>query len=870
MDVLQKLTFRTLKLNPKRTIVTIIGIVLSTALITAVANMAESLRASLIAYEKSASGDYHYGFAGVSQENRKYFEENRNIEKLGYIREAGYGLFEESRNPEKPYLYLYAMDENGAAAAAIHLAEGRLPQAPGELALSRQAVLATGGEVGLGDSLELATGYRDGGNGYRLGPGNPYYEEEEQFRPQDRQPYIVVGIIEQPGNLDYAFFGAYTACVWLDAKNCEDPVNLYATYTARGLRNRIEVTAGLMGISPELYQKYSDGMELTKEERGQVTAIASQVTCNVWLLKWQLLLFSGGTQQMLYGMAGLAILVIMVASVFCIRSSFSMALTEKMRMYGMISSVGATKKQRKRLVRLEAAAMGLWGIPLGILCGVLASGVTVGVTGGLMESVTEIPLIFKMSFPAMVLGILLSAITLCLSAGQSARKAGRLSPIVAVCGGGEEGICRKEVRIPGFVDRLFGIGGVIAYKNLRRARSKYRTTVIAIGASVAVFIGLTTFTGMAFQASGLYYHTDGEQLAVRIVQESGYRQDAYEKAVEIAGYDGVELAEVRRMSGTVTVPVEQIPFNRDYLRVFPYGDQDGSFCFVSIGERGYEAYCERLGISPEEAADKGILVAGYQERVVEDGTSKYYQGMMFDYQPGDVIQGQTGAGERETAGKVEIELIAQTDQRPMCLSHYYGGAYLVVSDDWMERHQELLSADIGLYIRCQDPDGLEDVIRQELAQYEFYIMNQAREYRRNQSMYLLIAIFLYGFITVITLIGVTNIFNTVTTNMELRGREFAMLRSVGMTGREFRRMIRLETLFYGGKALLLGIPAGLLLSLGFHRALSRGIETSFRLPWEGILLSVIAVFLLLTMIMRYSVGRLNRKNMIEMIRSENV
>ncbi len=869
MDVLQKLTFRTLKLNPKRTIVTIIGIVLSTALITAVANMSESFRESLIAYEKSESGDYHYRFEGVSQENRKYFEENRNIEKLGYVRAAGYGLFEESQNPEKPYLYLYAMDENGAAAAAIHLAEGRLPQAPGELALCRQAVSATKGAIGVGDSLELITGYRDGGEGYRLGPGNPYYKDEEQFRAQDRQRYTVVGIIEQPGNLDYVSFGSYSACVWLDAENCKEPADLYATYTDKGLQNRTEVTAGLMGISPELYQKYSDMEELTKEEREQVTQISSNVACNIWLLKWQLLLFSGGAQRMLYGMAALAILVIMAASVFCIRSSFAMALTEKMRMYGMISSVGATKKQRKRLVHLEALALGLWGIPLGILCGILASAVIVGAIGGLMEFVVEIPLVFTMSVPAMLLAALLSGITLYLSAGQSARKAGRLSPISAVRSGTEEGIRRKEVRIPRFVGRLFGIGGVIAYKNLRRARGKYRTTVVSIGASVAVFIGLTTFTGLAFRATGVYYDTDGEQLAVRINGDGAYRQDVYEKAVEIAGYDGVESAEVRRMSHTITVPAEQIPFNQDYIRQFPYGNEVECFSLVSIGESGYRAYCGRLGISPEEAKDRAILVADYREKVVENGTSKYYQGMMYDYQPGDVIRGQTGAEEQEETVKVELELIMATDQHPMSLGHY-GGAYLVVSDDWMERHQELLSGGVGVYIRCQEPDALEEVIRQELSQYDFYISNQAREYRKNQSMYLLVAIFLYGFITVITLIGVTNIFNTVTTNMELRGREFAMLRSVGMTGREFRRMIRLETLFYGGKALLLGIPAGLLLSVGFHRALSQGIETAFYLPWAGILISVAAVFLLLALIMGYSMSRLNRKNIIEAVRSENV
>ena len=867
MDVMQKLTYRTLKLNPKRTVVTIIGIILSTALITTVANMAESLRASLIAYEKAESGDYHYKFEEVSPENRKYFEENRNIEKLGYVREAGYGLFEESGNSEKPYLYLHAMDENGAAAAAFHLEEGRFPQAPGELALSRQAVAAANGTVGLGDSLELSTGYRASSDGYRLGPGDPYEEGEEQFRPQDRQRYTIVGILEQPKNMDYVSFGSYTACIWLDAENCGVPADLYAVYTARGLRNREKVTAGLMGISQELYQKYSDGTELTEEERKQVTGIASGVASNIWLLKWQLLLFSGGSQRMLYSMAGLAILVIMTASVFCIRSSFSMALTEKMRMYGMISSVGATKKQRKRLVHQETLAMGLWGIPLGILCGILATAVLVGATGGMMESVSDIPLVFTVSVPAMVLGILLSGITLYLSAGQSAGRAGRLSPISAIRSGTEEGIRRREVRIPGFVNRLFGIGGVIAYKNLRRARGKYRTTVIAIGASVAVFIGLTTFTKLAFRASEIYYNTDGEQLSVRISGDGDYRQELYEKAMEIAGYDGVELAHIRRMSWSITVPPEQIPFNPEYLEIFPYAETAGGFSFVSIGEKGYEEYCGRLGISPEEAEDRAILIAGYQERVLENGISKYYQGMMFDYQPGDIISGLV-MGENDK--KEEIELILQTDERPMCLTDYYSSAYLVVSDDWMDRHQELLRSNISVHIRCQQPDALEDVIRRELAEYDFYILNQAQEMRKNQSMYLMIAIFLYGFITVITLIGVTNIFNTVTTNMELRGREFAMLRSVGMTDREFRRMIRLETLFYGGKALLLGIPAGLLLAVGFHRALAQGIETSFYLPWEGILISAAAVFLLLTLIMGYSMGRLNRKNIIETIRSENV
>jgi putative ABC transport system permease protein len=134
----------------------------------------------------------------------------------------------------------------------------------------------------------------------------------------------------------------------------------------------------------------------------------------------------------------------------------------------------------------------------------------------------------------------------------------------------------------------------------------------------------------------------------------------------------------------------------------------------------------------------------------------------------------------------------------------------------------------------------------------------------------LVSIFLYGFITVVALIGITNIFNTITTNMELRAPEFAMLKSVGMTNREFRRMIWLEGMFYGGKALLIGIPLGLLISLGFHRALGEGIVTEFRFPWMGVTASCAAVAVLLYLIMHYSMAKINRKNIMDTIRNENI
>jgi len=175
-----------------------------------------------------------------------------------------------------------------------------------------------------------------------------------------------------------------------------------------------------------------------------------------------------------------------------------------------------------------------------------------------------------------------------------------------------------------------------------------------------------------------------------------------------------------------------------------------------------------------------------------------------------------------------------------------------------------------VYIKCEDADGLEERIRSEMNLPHYSVDNHEAQYRSERSTQLVVSVFLYGFITVVALIGITNIFNTVTANMELRAPEFAMLKSVGMTSREFERMIWLEGVFYGGRALLLGIPIGVLISIGFHFALGEGIVTKFRFPWTGTFLSAAAVVLLLYAIMHYSMGKIKRKDMIETIQNENI
>ena len=879
MDVMQKLTFCTLQKNKKRTIVTIIGIILSTALITAVACMGESLRASMVAYEKAASGDYHYCFYGVEQENLKYFENNRNIEKIRYETELGYALLDDSENKEKPYLFIKGMTAEAMEVSALSLIKGRLPENEHEIVISRHMISNGGADVSIGDMLHLALGYREADGDYQMNQSTPFLEEET-FVPVEERDYEVVGIIERPQYAVEQYTApGYTAVTYQEYVEDAEKVNLYVSYTKSALKNRAEVTAGLLGVSEELLNHYEQGCDLTVQEQMQIEQVADYYEDNYWVIKWELLDFSNSTMNLLYSMCGIAIAIIIVASVFCIRNSFAISLTEKMKLYGMISSIGATKKQRKKMVYTEAAFLGIIGVPLGILSGIFATWVLVKCTSRLMVQSLDVELVYVMSVPAMIIGGILSIVTIFLSAGHSARKAAKLSPIQAIRGNEMVKLSAKKIKQPGFIKRFFGIGGTIAYKNLKRSKVKYRTTVISIVVSVAIFIGMTTFVQMAFMATAYYYQDIDYQLQVALYEEDA--KENYEKAVGFSQIEEVSYIETERMIAYFKVPLEELKYNEAFVEMrggIEYAGGEGGIGIVSLGEQAYAQFCSEVGISAEENEQKAVLIAGYDEEYIdENGETKHETGYMYDYQVGDKITGMIATGalqdeENYKEEEVTLEISVVTDVKPASLYYSYSGI-LVVSDAWIEAHGEYLSPYIYVYMKCDDSYAVEDKIIEELdaSGYSNYnIVNEEEEYQKIQSLYLLVAIFLYGFIVVIALIGITNIFNTITTNMELRAKEFAMLKSVGMTSREFRRMIQLENLFYGGKSLLFGIPVGCLFSYLFYYVMGEKFGVSFELPLMGIAISVAAVMLLLFGITRYSLRKVNRKNIIETIQNDNI
>lgn len=886
MNVLKRCCFRSMKENPKRTIVTLVGVILATALITGVACLAVSYRHSMIEYRKQQNGDYHYAFLGVKAENLKYLTNNTFVERVGLAENIGYAVLEGSENPDKPYLFIRALDKAGVEALALKLTEGRMPENDSEIVIARHICYNGMVDLKVGDVLSLDICRRVSDDGYELNQQNPYTYEEESLEPLYHKTYTIVGVVERPNYVaEIRMAPGYSVFTYLDGDEFTGKLDVYANFTDAGLRYVEKVIAGILGVPEEVCHRYLLSWELncTEEEIQRIHLTADEVMENTGVLRWIQFSFSESTMNMVYSMAAMAILVIIVTSVFCIRNSFMISLTEKIKLYGRLASVGTTKKQQKKIIYYEAGFLGVVGIPVGILSGVLATYILIQVVGGLMEDALGLYLIFGVSVPAVIAAALLAAVTIRFSAAKAAGQAAKLSPVSAIRGNSMVKAGRRGMRCPWFVGRLFGIGGRVAYKNLKRAKVKYRTTVISIVVSVAVFIGLTTFMQLMGVATGVYYGDNPFQIEVELRGPA-----AHEGALKIAGLDGITAIEIKR-SATVLADSAQVPYTEGYLKRYGETGEEEPIVVMALGESGYAAFCREVGVSVEEAGDKAIVLAEYKGNYVDETLNKIvdFNETIARYRRGDVIEAKSGPAEvagdgaseddGAAAANIRMEVLTQTEKKPMYLQrNYYNEIILIVSDEWFEQQTaegRLYPVEyVDLAIQCKDAGATEEDIRTILMtnSYSYHLANYDVMYKSNRALYLIVSIFLYGFVTVVTLIGITNIFNTITTNMELRAPEFAMLRSVGMTGREFKRMIWLEGVFYGGKALIIGIPLGILLSLGFHRAFGEGIITDFVMPWRGIAIAAAAVVVLLYIIMRFSMGKIRHRNIIETIQNENI
>ena len=878
MSLLNKLTIHNLKLNKKRTIVTIVGIMLSVALITAVASVYASGLQSLINYETNEKGMFHVAFFDVPVEEVKILENNRSVETVNLTESIGYAIID-SKNESKPYVCVKGFTKDSLENLSVKLVDGRFPENDGEILIPTH--LKTNGRVTLavGDEVTLDVGKRVSTDGYELNQHNPLTPTDENGTPMETidtpnaKTYKIVGIMERPaGNVEPFSAPGYTVITRSEKTGLSGNVDVYVRLTKEGTKNAYRICAGILGVDEKLFEKSYGGGRLTQDEIQQLGNEMAKspfgtIDFNSYLITLETNPLGISTVSTLAYAVLIVIAIIVATSIFCIKNSFDISITEKIRQYGMLRSIGATKKQIRKNVFYEATLLGVFGVPLGILLGFLASYILIIISNLLVADMfgSGFSLSFVFSWLAVASAVLLGGVTIYFSAFRSAVKAAKVSPLDSVRNSADIKVKSKKLSSPKIIKKLFGMGGEISYKNLKRNRSKYRATVISIVVSVVVFISLSAFMRMAFDEVDREIERTDYNISVSATYADS---EEYQKLLDTVSFDHVQDFSVVR-----TAEIEFIGnhYNKEYsdwIQLMPDENGPQYISVASVGDEQFAKYCASLGLDPQSMKGKAVLcdystVTKYSE--TGDQTNRYMR--IFDFEKGALISGFTENALTENKIDAQVEVAAISERKPFGLKNW-SSAYLFVNDELFDHIAE--TTWVNIVYRTDNSDKLQDEIESHLQGISFNLSNSDEHFREMNNLFTLVGIFLYGFIIVISLIGITNIFNTITTNMELRKPEFAMLRSVGMTNREFNRMIRLESLFMGTRAIVFGIPIGILLSYAIYHFLTEESGDPYKLPTLAILIAVVAVFVLISLIMAYSMGKIKKQNTIETIRNENI
>lgn len=934
MNLMKTLTLKNLKLNRKRTIVTIVGIILATALLSALVTLVSSFQYSVIEYQKQKGGDFHVKFSGVKMSELSEFKNNRNIESTFETMGMGFAKLNGCKNEDKPYAYVMATDEAGFERGCFNLIEGRMAKNEDEIVIPRH--LKTNGRIDIkvGDEITLDVGKRYDSNTESVISENCAYEHEaETLTDTVTKRYKVVGIMERPGYgmEDYSAAG-YTFVTYSDelaaidngtkseASEADTTLTVYSRYTQKALRNKDAVTADIIGVDEKLFAKANNSsVEMSAEESDrflkEMENAKYDIYINGFLISYECVFPIDGSFKALFTVAAVVALIIILTSVYCIKNSFNISITEKIRQYGMLASVGATRRQIKSSVKTEAAMLGVVGIPVGTMSGILASFILVKVVNALSAGWLNFALSFHTSLPALILAVIMSIATIYFSATGSARRAAKVTPLEAIRNTKEIKIKSAKLKTPAIIGRIWGIGGVISYKNIKRNNKKYRTTVTSIVICSVTFIVISYFMSMAFSVVGMSYASVDFNIGINMSCKKELDIEKLSKLVS-----GIEGVDDYLVGAGYDFDVRKPKYTKEYGEYCGqlYDDSEDvsqEFLITVLNDKSYDKYASDAGI---KNADTGaILVNKGTFDVYNEKSSKYVKEEMelYKYKAGDTIrcgynvyddassddnaaEGDTESSTEDNSGYVDEETINNgvrktvdvtiagvTDKVPIGYKGYGNTTLLFMNQKdfeslWADGKSNELKpghASYSAYVVAENADEYQDTFEKETeenpeySQISFYVSNMDKQMRDEKSLFTLLGVFAYGLIVVIALIGITNIINTLSTGMELRSREFAILRSIGMTDKQFAGMVRLESVFISVKALVIGVPLGILISYLLCVIMNRMDDAIiYELPYKAIILCIVVVIMLIYAIMKLSMTKLRHNNIIETIKNENL
>ena len=849
MSILNRLTIKNLRLNKKRTIVTIIGIILSTALMVGIGLLFSSFQDLMIRDTIGYSGKYEAKYNDVDLIKLNDIK-NKNFTYF-YEKPIGFSKIESS-NEYKPYMYITSV--NKEYFNELKLVDGSFPKNENEVVISNHVITNGGLNYKVGDIVTFTYGSRNIDGDITL--ANSELVDGEFLTNEGTYTYKIVGIVERSNFESYSASG-YTAFT-VDVNSDKGNVNLYVMFN----KNKKII-------------KQSE--ELAKELNYN-----GDINYNSTLLA----LYGESTYgNVMSSMGGMMIIMLSLVSIGCIiviYNSFAISVMERKKEFGLLSSIGATKKQLAHTVFFEAVVVGVIGIIFGILGAYIGIGCVVLVINNLISDMLDYKLYLVTNPLFIIIPVIFMIVVIGVSAFIPSRKASKVSPIEAIRQNDDIKINKKKIKTSKFVNKLFGIEGEIALKNIKRNKKKYRVTIVSLFISIVLFISFSSYMNYTLNtASSVMGEVPYDYQISYFSTTAGNNGEALDKINEIVKSSDVK--EYVSYSVSNLSIIGNYTYSDEYLDFYKsaYGD-DGikalnnlKYQYISIyilDDNSYNKYKNLIGL------DKDSVILLNKFRGVSYGNNKRVNYNIPVINNGNINIKICNFDDEENTDTTKycnknIDNIFVTNKSFDLIEEfsYMTDFKLVVNKKLYDSISDSSTHYTQFNIISDNTNNI-DKLTKDLDKYSNVNYTNIKEaMKQANNLILVVKILMYGFISLVTLIGVTSVFNTISTSMALRKREFAVLRSIGLTNRGFNKILFFESLFFGMKSLIFAIPVSIGITVLIHYALADMVSIStIIIPWKYIIISIVSVFVIVLLTMMYSTSKIKKHNIIEQIREENI
>lgn len=850
MSVLNRLTIKNLRLNKKRTIVTIIGIILSTALMVGIGLLFSSFQDLMIRDTIGYSGKYEAKYNDVDLIKLNDIK-NKNFTYF-YEKPIGFSKIESS-NEYKPYMYITSV--NKEYFNELKLVDGSFPKNENEVVISNHVITNGGLNYKVGDIVTFTYGKRNIEGNDTL--ANSELVDGEFLTNEGTHIYKIVGIVDRSNFESYSASG-YTVFT-LDVNSDKGNVNLYVMFN----KNKKII-------------KQSE--ELAKELNYN-----GDINYNSTLLA----LYGESTYgNVMSSMGGMMIIMLSLVSIGCIiviYNSFAISVMERKKEFGLLSSIGATERQLSHTVFFEAVVVGVIGIILGILGAYIGIGCVILIINNLISDMLEYKLHLVTNPLFIIIPVIFMIIVIGVSAFIPSRRASKVSPIEAIRQNDDIKINKKKIRTSKLVLKLFGIEGEIALKNIKRNKKKYRVTIVSLFISIVLFISFSSYMNYTLNtASSVMGEVPYDYQISYFGDDPNNDKEALDKINEIVKSSDVK--EYVSYSVSNLSIIGNYTYSDEYLDFYKsaYGENgikalnNLKYQYISIyilDDNSYNKYKKLIGLDKDSVIllnkFKGVSYGNnkrvnYNIPVINNGNINI-KICNFDDNDEDV--------DTTKYCNKNIDNIFVTNKSFDLIEEfsYMTDFKLIVNKKLYDSISDSSTHYTQFNIISDNTNNI-DKLTKDLDKYSNVNYTNVKEaMKQANNLILVVKILMYGFISLVTLIGVTSVFNTISTSMALRKREFAVLRSIGLTNRGFNKILFFESLFFGMKSLIFAIPVSIGITVLIHYALADMVSIStIIIPWKYIIISIVSVFVIVLLTMMYSTSKIKKHNIIEQIREENI